>query len=159
MRALLLLTLLLGAAAPAAAQRASLGIFAGWGAFEERGQRRCYAIAEPERRGGGRPFASVGYWPGKGAAGQLHVRLSRAKREGSAVLLRIGERTWQLGGTGLDAWAADARADAEIVAAMRSGIAMSVETRSAGGAAVRDRYALRGAASAIDAAAVACASR
>ncbi|HYG47701.1 MAG TPA: hypothetical protein VD846_07130 [Allosphingosinicella sp.] len=145
-------------AAPAEAQRQSLGIFGTWGAF--RGADRCYAIAEAHqsaRAGEARGFASVGYWPGRTAAGQAYFRLSRAKREGSAILLRIDRRTFQLRGGGADAWAADAAADAEIVSAMRTGIEMSVETRAAGGALVRDSYRLRGAATAIDAAAIACA--
>ena len=39
---------------------------------------------------------------------------------------------------------------------MRTGIAMTVETRAASGRLIRDQYQLRGAASAIDAAALAC---
>jgi hypothetical protein len=151
--------LLVGAAAPAAAQQA-LGVFGMWGAF--RTAERCYAIAEPyqpPRAGDGRGFASVGYWPERAARGQAFFRLSRAKREGSALLLRIDDRIFQLRGGGADAWAADAAADAEIVAAMRTGIEMSVETRSASGSVVRDSYRLRGAATAIDAAAIACARR
>jgi hypothetical protein len=147
-------------ATSAEAQQQSLGIFGTWGAFREPG--RCYAIAEPDqklRAGDGRGFASVGYWPGRAVRGQAFFRLSRAKREGSAVLLRVDERTFQLRGGGADAWAADPAADAEIVAAMRTGIEMSVETRAAGGASVRDSYRLRGAATAIDAAAIACARR
>jgi hypothetical protein len=142
------------------AQRQSLGIFSQWGAFRE--SQRCFAIAEPHRSPaaeGWKPFASVGYWPGRGARGQVHFRLSRQKRPGSAVLLRIDDRTFQLFGGGNNAWAQDRRADAEIVAAMRSGIDMTVETRSERGALVRDYYQLRGAATAIDAAAVACARR
>ena len=87
----------------------------------------------------------------------MHFRLSREKRPRSAVLLRIDDRTFQLVGGGADAWAPDARADAEIVAAMRSGVQMRVETRSVRGLRVRDHYQLRGAATAIDAAAIACA--
>jgi hypothetical protein len=87
------------------------------------------------------------------------LRLSRIKRPGSAVLLRIDGQSFQLRGGGRDAWSADARADDEIVAAMRTGIEMVVETRSTTGAAVRDHYHLRGAATAIDAAALACAGR
>ena len=145
-------------ATPATAQQQSLGIFGTWGAFRAPG--RCYAIAEPlstPRPGDGRGFASVGYWPGRGVSGQAHFRLSRAKREGSAVLLRIDDRTFQLRGGGADAWAADPAADAELVSAMRTGIEMNVETRAANGALVRDSYRLRGAATAIDAAAIACA--
>jgi hypothetical protein len=151
--------LFMALAVPAAAQGGSLGIFGTWGAFRDDG--RCYAIAEPNKpdRAGARPFASVSWWPARGAKGQIHFRLAQAKRAGSAVLLRIDDRTFQLLGGGADAWAADAVADAEIVSAMRTGIAMSIETRAASGAVLRDSYVLRGAATAIDAAAIACARR
>jgi hypothetical protein len=147
-------------AAPVLAQKQSLGVFGTWGAF--RAPDRCYAIAEPiqtPRPGDGPAFASVGYWPTRATGGQAFFRLSRAKRGGSAVLLRIDDRTFQLRGGGADAWAADPAADAELVSAMRTGIEMSVETRSASGGLVRDSYRLRGAATAIDAAAIACARR
>ena len=144
---------------PAAAQPQSLGVFGNWGAFRDGG--RCYAITQPEEAAaqGWQAFASVGQWPGRRGAGQLHIRLSREKRQSSAVLLRIDGRAFQLVGGGRDAWAPDARADAEIQAAMRSGINMVVETRSTQGLIVRDLYRLRGAATAIDAAAIACARR
>ncbi|HEV2747333.1 MAG TPA: hypothetical protein VGW34_08560, partial [Allosphingosinicella sp.] len=105
--------------------------------------RSCYAIAEPERAPraqGWRPSAAVGYWPERGVRGQVHFRLSRAKREGSAVLLRIDGRTFQLIGGGADAWAPNRAADADIVAAMRIGLDMTIETRSERGALIRDYY-------------------
>ena len=73
------------------------------------------------------------------------------------MILRIDGRSFQLLAGGADAWAPTPRADAAIAAAMRTGVAMSVETRSLGGAVFRDRYLLRGAATAMDAAAIACA--
>lgn len=147
-------------ATAAEAQPQSLGIFGTWGAF--RTADRCYAIAEPEgdaRPGDGRAHASVGFWPRRGVRGEGHFRLREAKRPGSAVLLRIDGRTFQLRGGGADAWPSDSAADAEIVSAMRRGIEMSVETRSVRGTLLRDVYQLRGAATAIDAAAIACARR
>jgi hypothetical protein len=147
-------------AAPAIAQPRPLGIFGSWGAFRD--DRRCYAITQPfdaPAPEGWRPFAAIGHWTDRPAGGQLHVRLSREKRPGSAVLLRIDGRSYQLGGGGRDAWAPDRRADSEIQAAMRTGIDLVVETRSTRGALVQDRYRLRGAATAMDAAAIACARR
>jgi hypothetical protein len=147
------------AAAPAGAQPRGLGVFGLWGAFQD--QARCYAIAKtanssiPRSEG----YASVAYWPRQGLRGQLHFRLSAEKREASAILLRIDGQTFQLIGRGADAWAPDARADAQLVAAMRTGLNMTVETRSVRGGLIRDHYRLRGAPSAIDAAAVACARR
>lgn len=143
-------------AAPAAAQPSSLGIFGTWGAFRDAG--RCYAIAAPHQAPspqGWQPFASIGHWPGRGA-GQLHIRLSREKRAGSAVLARIDGQSFQLAGNGRDAWAPGGRADDAIMTAMRTGIEMVVITRVAGGSVVRDHYRLRGAATAMDAAAIAC---
>lgn len=147
-------------AAPAAAQQQAPAVFGLWGAFAEK--NRCYAIAEPlqpRRTAFGRAFAAVGWFPAQGVKGQLHVRFAEPKRQGSAVLLRIDERTFQLIGGGQDAWAPDARADAEIVAAMRSGLEMRVETRNARGGLMREGFALRGAATALDAAAIACAPK
>lgn len=146
-------------AVPAAGQ-APLGIFFRWAAFEQASPRKCYAIAaavSPSARGEDRAYASVAALP-KGAGPQPYLRLSRSKREGSAVILRVDGRAFQLIGGGRDAWAPNARADAAIVAAMRTGVNMAVESRSDTGGRIRDRYVLRGAASAIDAAAFACAS-
>lgn len=157
-RNLLLLAAL--SATPAAAQPQSLGIFSTWGAFRD--GARCYAITQPYEAPAAqrwRPFASIGHWPARGPGGQLHIRLSREKRQGSAVLLRIDGRSHQLVGGGRDAWAPDPRADVEIQAAMRNGIELAVETRSVDGRPVRDLYRLRGAATAMDAAAIACARR
>jgi hypothetical protein len=160
MRARNFLFLLLAFASAAAAQPQSLGIFGNWGAF--RRSEGCHAVSEPYRAPETRewrPFVSVGHWPDRQIAGQLHVRLSRQKREGSAVLLRIDGRSFQLRGGGRDAWAPDGRADQEILAAIRTGIEMVVETRAVTGGLVRDHYRLRGAATAIDAAAIACLRR
>jgi hypothetical protein len=147
-------------AVPAQAQPLALGIFGQWGAFQDKD--RCYAISEPaglRRREGGRPFASVGTWPGRNIRGQVHFRFARPKRPGSAVLLRIDDRTFELIGGGADGWAPDPATDAAIVTAMRTGVDMSVETRADGGGVMRDDYPLRGGATAIDAAAIACAHR
>lgn len=147
---------------PAAQARDSLGVFEGWGAFRDADGPRCYAIAEPEQtsrgaRGDWRPFAAIGNWPERGVRNQLHVRLSRALRGGAKVVLHVGERMFELKPGRTDAWAADRRADAAIVAAIRSSTGMEVVATAANGAAFRDIYALRGAATAMDAAALGCA--
>ena len=161
-RRLLLLLLCLSIAAPALAQRRPLGTWYFWGAFRD--NERCFAIAEPQQQAqrshaDSRHFASAGWWPGRGLAGQVYIRLGREKRQGSAVLLRIDGRTFQLASAPREAWAPDSGADAEILAAMRTGVEMSVETRSTDGGLMRDVYRLRGAATAIDAAAIACRRR
>lgn len=161
MRQMVFLLCLLLVTAPAVA-RMPIGIFFRWGAFEQADEGKCYALAkaDPSSPGGdGQPYASVAFQPERGGRPQFYIRLSRKKRAGSASILRIDQASFQLIGAGGNAWAPNARADAAIVAAMRTGVSMSVESRSEGGGRIRDRYQLRGAASAIDAAALACARR
>ncbi|WP_420145810.1 hypothetical protein [Sphingobium sp.] len=160
--ALALLTVALLVASPVMA-RDSLGIFENWGAFRDsataQGGPRCYAIAQPVMRSGraAKGFVSVGTWPRQKVRGQLHIRMSRALAARSPLILTVGERRFTLVAGQMDAWAADGRGDAQIVAAMRSASSMSVAGVGADGRGFADSYALRGAATAIDAAALGCA--
>jgi hypothetical protein len=154
--------LLVGVAAPLAAKD-SLGVFGDWGAFRDPAVPRCYAIAAAEpargaqRQRAAQAFASIGTWPKRQVRGQLHVRLSRPLASGAAISLSIGGERFALTGGGGDAWAADRRMDAAIVAAMRSAGSMNVSARDAAGRRFTDRYSLEGAATAMDAATVGCA--
>ncbi|HWJ69950.1 MAG TPA: hypothetical protein VNS79_07895 [Sphingobium sp.] len=143
------------------AARDVLGVFQRWGAFRDAGPGRCYAIAQPLAGGWAaspwRPFAAIGYWPGRGVRGQINIRLSHQLAEGTGATLGIGEARFALRGGGADVWAADRQADAAILAALRSGRLMSVSGRAKAGGTFTDRYDLRGAATAIDAAALGCA--
>ncbi|MBX9796464.1 hypothetical protein [Sphingomonas sp.] len=154
MRAALIAGLVL-VAAPAVA-RESLGVHGGWAAFRDASPRRCYAIAAPGSAGGrGRGFVTVATWPG-GPRAQLYVRLSQPRSPNARVTISIGQRRFALTAGDSDAWAPDARADAAIIAAMRGGRAMSVETLGLRGVPFADAYALDGAATAIDAATLGC---
>ncbi len=146
-------------ASPAAAARTSLGTFDGWGAFKDDNPSRCYAIAQPVRGSGGkwRPFASVATWPQARVRGQVHIRLGREKLASAPVTLTIGDRQFAMVAGGADVWAPDPRIDASIVAAMRSAPSMRIATRAATGAAFAETYALKGAATAMDAASLGCA--
>jgi hypothetical protein len=146
-------------ASPALATRTSLGTFDGWGAFRDDNPVRCFAIAQPVRGGGGkwRPFASVATWPQARVRGQVHIRLGREKLASAPVTLTIGDRRFQMVAGGADVWAPDPRIDAAIVAAMRSAPSMSIETRAITGGGFAESYALKGAATAMDAAALGCA--
>ncbi len=150
---------LLWLASPTFAARTSLGTFDGWGAFKDDSPARCFAIAQPVRGGGGkwRPFASVGTWPQARVRGQVHIRLGREKLAAAPVTLTVGDRRFAMVAGGADVWAPDPRIDAAIVAAMRSAPSMSVSTRAATGAGFAETYALKGAATAMDAAALGCA--
>jgi hypothetical protein len=161
-RALLLLTMFAAPAAAAESPKVSLGVFDRWGAFTDPAPLRCYAIAQPMQAGGAsrwRPFASIATWPGRGARNQVHIRLSRERDPRARVTLSVGERRFALIAGTVDAWSPDKRTDAAVVAAIRSGRSMSVESLSKTGQPFADVYALRGAATAIDAASLGCAGR
>ena len=142
--------------------RESLGVFSTWGAFRDAAVPRCYAIAmaaPSTLKRDYQPYVTVGTWPRRGVRGQVHVRLSRRLAATTAISLRIGRRRFSLTGGGGDAWAQDRRIDAAIIAAIRSAESMTVSARDDRGRRFSDTYLLSGAATAMDAAAVACAKR
>jgi hypothetical protein len=151
---------LLGGTPSIAADRTAIGVFRDWGAFREgpaTAPTRCFAIAEPPRgtaAAGRGAFASVASWPAKRIRAQLAIRLSHPPR--GTVTLSIANASFVLVSQGQDAWAHDRHADAAIVATMRSGSSMSISGVTADGVPFADAYRLRGAASAIDAASLAC---
>ena len=156
----LFLILLAAPAAVFAASPTALGIFDGWGAFRDPASPRCYALAAPSATIGKpqmKAYASVGYWPKSRIRGQFYVRLSKERAPDRELRLTIGSRRFILTGNGPHGWASDPRMDAAIVAAMRSAPSMSVESGTPTGGAIADTYRLRGAATAIDAAALGCA--
>ena len=158
-----LLGVVLLAAAPAMA-RDSLGMFETWGAFRDGpGQAdgpRCYAIAKAQPSQMQRdyqPYADVAIWPRRGVRGQIHFRLSRRLASGGRIILNIGDQRFALTGGGGDAWAADRRMDAGVVAAMRSAQSMTVSARDAAGRGFSNTWPLAGTGTAMDAAAIGCA--
>jgi len=160
-RATLLVSLTL-LAAPALA-RDSLGMFGSWGAFRDpqaSGGPRCYAIAmaaPSTLQRDYQPYAAIGTWPRQQVRGQIHFRLSRKLQPNTPITLIMSGQRYQLVGGGGDAWAADKRMDAAIVAAMRSAGEMTVSARGADGRGFTNTWSLDGAATAMDAAAVGCA--
>ncbi|MDR2856334.1 MAG: hypothetical protein LBV50_00610 [Novosphingobium sp.] len=135
-------------------------MFSAWGAFRDPLVPRCYAIAMAEPDAGRRdyqPYAAVGIWPRRGVRGQVHFRLARRLTAGAGITLAIGSERFRLTGGGGDAWAADRRMDAAIVAAMRSAPRMTVFARDSAGRGFSGTWLLAGAATAMDAAAIGCA--
>ncbi len=136
----------------------SLGVYDNWGVFRDPRAGRCYAIAEPVgRTAQARPFASVGYWPRSRVRGQFYARIGQPVSPNGGAMLTIGARSFALVGADRNLWAGDQRADAGIVAAIRANATMTLTARTSGGSRVSYRFALKGAATAIDAAALACA--
>lgn len=149
-------------ATPALA-RDSLGMFGQWGAFSDpqaAGGPRCYAIAmaaPSTLKRDYQPYATIGTWPRQQVRGQIHFRVSRRLMPNAPITLFLGGQRFRLVGGGGDAWAADRRMDAAIIAAMRSAGEMTISARGADGRGFTNTWPLEGAATAMDAAAVGCA--
>lgn len=123
--------------------------------FAERCEARSRAVLV--QRGRPPAFAGFAFDRRRRLQGQFYTRLSRAARPGSTAILTIGSQPFLLAVRGQWAWGRDPRQDAAIVAAARYAGSMRVESRDPGGRRFIDRYLLGGAATAIDAAAAACA--
>lgn len=157
LRCLLVLTALV--ATPVAA-RDALGVFGQWAAFRDVIAPRCYTIAmamPSTMKREFQPFATVAWWPRKQVRGQVHFRLSRPIKPGAPLNLSIAGQRIALVGGGAEAWAADKRGDAAIIAAIRSAREMTVYARDASGRSFSNSYKLEGAATAMDSAALGCA--
>ena len=144
-----------------AGERTAVGVWDRWGAFRDAGPPlRCFAVAQPvDRRGGtitSGAFASVATRVGPGRRAAVWFRFAAPRSPRAPVTLAIDERRFALTGEPGGARAPDAATDRAIVNALRGGRSMSVTTLAASGAGIVDTYTLKGAATAIDAAARAC---
>ena len=157
MRWALAATLLIAAAPLMAKER--LGAYQSWAAFKDAEIPRCYAIGSPDESSGTGGYVSVGFWPKRGLSHQLSVRLSRTRSANAGITLSVGGRRFQLTIDGNTGRAKDRAMDLAIIAAMRSAGSLSVQSTGVNGGTITDAYALRGVASAIDAAALGCAGK
>ena len=154
-----LLLLLLGAASGAGAA-GILYAGAAWSAID-RGETceassRSLRIAE---KGKVQAIAGFTFSRDHRRWGEFHARLRRMPRSGAAVMLHIDNQPFLLVSQGNWAWSDGPLQEQAIVAALRSATGMSVESRDLGGRRTIDPYSLDGAATAIDAAAAACAGK
>lgn len=131
-----------------------------WAAIDFGG--RCEArsrMLEPPPQVKPPPFAGFLFDAGASAQGQFYVRLSRPAGAGSAVMADIGDRPFLLITQGQSAWSRSPAQSQAIIAAARNGGEMRIEFREGSGRRYADYYGLAGAATAIDAAAAACAGK
>jgi hypothetical protein len=91
--------------------------------------------------------------------GEFHARLSRMPRANASVMLKVGDQPFLLVARGNDAWSSGPLQDQAIIAAMREGGWITVESRDGAGRRFADPYNPNGAPTAIDAAAARCAGK
>jgi hypothetical protein len=157
LKRLLLLALVMIATPALAKDR--LGAWQSWAAFRDAETPRCYAIGAPDESSGDGGYVSIGFWPKRGLGHQVYVHLSRERSTNSGITLSAGGRRFRLIAKGNSGWAKDRQTDMAIIAAIRSAQSLSITSMARDGRTIVDAYATRGAASAIDAAALGCGGR
>lgn len=129
-----------------------------WVALDRGGS--CEAASRSERIAlKGKVQARAGFAFDGRRRGQFFTQLSRVPREGSTIILTIGEQPFLLVSRADWAWSRDPGQEAAIIAAVRAASGMRIQSRDRGGSRFTDRYLLDGAPTAIDAAAAHCAGK
>ena len=162
--ALLPLFALATAAAPGPAHAAdSIGTFGDWAAYKDgKGKAlTCWIYSEPKKDEGkyskrGRIYVLVTHRPGEGTKNQVQFTAGYDYKEGSAVTVKIGPKSFDLFTNDDSAWARDKAGDEALVGAMRAGTDMVVTGTSSRGTETKDTYSLSGISAAHDAIGKAC---
>ncbi len=131
-----------------------------WAAIDRGGT--CEALARSARivaKGKVQAIAGFTFSPDRRRWGEFHTRLRRMPRPGAAVMLHVDNQPFLLVSRGNEAWSDGAFQEQAIITALRGASGMNVESRDAAGQRFIDPYSLDGAATAIDAAAAACAGK
>jgi hypothetical protein len=152
--------LLIGAAAAAAAKGAIVYAGGAWAAID-RGPV-CEALSRSVRLAAKDKVQAVAgftFSADRKRWGEFHAHLSRIPRANASVMLKVGDQPFLLVGRGDWAWSSGPLQDQAIIAAMREGRWITVESRDGAGRRFTDPYSPDGAATAIDAAAARCAGK
>jgi hypothetical protein len=160
MRKAVLLLLCVTLVSPALARGAIIYAGGSWAAID-RGAT-CEALSRSVRiaaKGKVQAVAGFTFSPDRRRWGEFHALLRRMPRPGAAVMLQIDGQPFLLVSRGNWAWSSGPLQEHAISAALRSANGMSIESRDAAGQRFIDPYSLDGAATAIDAAAAACAGK
>lgn len=147
--------------ASAAEARGSV-VYAGgaWAAID-RGDT-CEALSRSQKiapKDKVQPVAGVSFTPDHRRWGEFHARLSRVPRADSSVMLQVGDQPFLLVTRAGWAWSRGPLQAQAIIAALRDGTSMRIESRDEAGTHFSDPYLLDGAPTAIDAAAARCSLR
>ena len=146
--------------ATAAARGAIVYAGGSWAAIDRGSQ--CEALSRSVKiaaKGKVQAIAGFTFTADRSHWGEFHARLSRMPRANASVMLKVGDQPFLLVARGNDAWSSGPLQDQAIIAAMRNGGWVTVESRDGAGSRFADPYSSDGAATAIDAAAARCAGK
>lgn len=134
------------------AHAAALAEHGDWQAIQEteNGNPVCVMSAEPQKSEGdytrrGTVLAIISHRPDEKRIGEVSFQAGYTFKEGAEATATIdGKTTFKLFTQGGHAWAYDAKADGDLVAAMRGGYTLVVKGSSSRGTLTTDTYSLTG---------------
>jgi hypothetical protein len=147
------LTLLATAGIAAAQSPARIEQFNAWGAYYYQGQagKVCYVLTVPEKGSAnpanvdhGEIFFLVTQRPGQNISYEPQAMLGYELKDGSKVNIKIDDRNFVLFTKGRSAWVENAAEEPALVAAMKSGKAMSMAAVSKKGTQTGYTFSLSG---------------
>ena len=161
MRALILIlagAMAIAIAGPAAAQSATkVGQYNAWGTYSYQADsgKVCYVLSVPVEKqpptlDHGDIFFFVSQKPGQNVAFEPQFIASYPFKENSKVAVKVGDKSFSLFTKGKSAWLENAAEEPQLVAAMKSGSAMSVAATSLRGNPTSYSFSLRGISAALD---------
>ncbi|QIK96893.1 hypothetical protein G7076_11100 [Sphingomonas sp. HDW15A] len=128
-----------------------------WAAFDRGSQ--CEAVTRallPEDVRKPATILAITYDRSGRRSGELSFRFRRPLREGSSVILTVGDQPFDLVARGQSAWSRGSAQEAAIITAIRASGGAHLSSRDQSGRRMTDRFLLDGAPTTIDAAAAAC---
>jgi hypothetical protein len=122
-----------------------------WGAFQvkEDGGTTCYMAGQPgaSKPGNvkrGKIWLLVTHRPYRNIRDEVSIYIGYPFKSGSEVTVNIDGKTYKMFTDGETAWAPNAKADAQLVKAMRAGSKMVIRGLSSRGTKTVDTYSLKG---------------
>ncbi len=134
---------------PAAAE--VIGVYRSWTAVTVSKEKKntCMMWAQPKRSQGfkgkrGDVFAFVTHQPSEDRINRVSFETGYELGSRPNVLVRVDDDTFSLNAQGTGAWTRSGEDDLALIAAMRDGQVMTVESETGDGALIRDRFSLIG---------------
>jgi len=134
---------------PAAAD--VIGVYRAWTAVTVSKEKKntCMMWAQPKRSRGfkgkrGEVFAFVTHQPSEDRINRVSFETGYDLGARPNVLVRVDDDTFSLNAQGTGAWTRSAEDDLALIAAMREGQLMTVESETGDGALIRDGFSLFG---------------
>jgi invasion protein IalB len=134
---------------PAAAE--VIGVYRAWTAVTVSKEKKntCMIWTQPKRSRGfkgkrGDVFAFVTHQPSEDRINRVSFETGYELGARPNVLVRVDDDTFSLNAQGTGAWTRSGEDDLALIAAMRDGQVMTVESETGDGALIRDRFSLIG---------------